>query len=475
MFIAKSDKKQLLDYIQNRQVDSLKELKENNFGLYSVMLFDELLLIWNEKPSLNSYLPDMICVPDGKINEFLAWTSTYLRSTFFPFTAHCRVIDYNHLRAIQKIKIKNINKKIEGALLGAIIGETITLYEKSEIKHKNVLASKSTISYALARSYILGFDEYNYSIFDLYKNANSLISIRNGVFLDSVQEIWEILLMAFEDNSLGLLNNLLIKKESLLIAEALRDILHTNKVSSLIFEQLLMAIPNNSIINLNNLENRESKLIVLEKFVESLRFNADSLVDTFICAYLINDIAPGTFSHNNIIRNYTSSYPNLYIWYAILAGISSNSEILRYENGFGFRIMRDLFDFDSIYDRPKGDISINELEILMNAGIQSSVFMAESQTQINVELAPLIYTVLPVLKVTQNNSQLKEERLLKEEMLNQLGKTLSDTIYFFEKYTGKKLDVENTLSSKSRSPQFKNKGNNYNSINKKTTDKKSQF
>src|SRR3972149_1694558 len=92
MWISKADRKGLLDFIQTCNPNKIQSTEETNCLRLFPVFGDDLLLIWSDKFTFGSYLPELICVADGKEIDFLAWASTYLK-LFRPFTAFCRVLD----------------------------------------------------------------------------------------------------------------------------------------------------------------------------------------------------------------------------------------------------------------------------------------------------------------------------------------------------------------------------------------------
>lgn len=446
MWSAKADRKQLIDLIQTRDPSILALEKQNFFGAYQIV-GDEVLLIWNDDPTLNSYLPEVICVSENKVQDFIAWASTYLKP-FTPFTAFCRVLDLKSLNNLLPLSARQINKSFEGALIGAIIGETISLLESGEIKHQNILAAASTYSYAMSRAIILGItiDEYDVGV-----RYNKLRNLTNQHVLSSysksIEDIWKILIFIQKNERTTKVQNISALQN---IVEACADIAKSGEISKTKWQGLTQTSFDKPLVDLKLDDNREIRVTQFEDLAPLLANQriADSQTATFLCAYLANKIAPGTLKHLDLLKPYVSVFPCLYVWYGICAGLTPNTEIYTYKGGLGWRIARDLLQREQVFQRPRSDISLDELEILLGLQNPAISFNTESYTHLKVEVAPMvnINVTWPNKLRTDIKDKTDQQNLFQEissepnskKFLSELGIALSNALTLYEKYTGKK-------------------------------------
>jgi hypothetical protein len=98
MIFTKTDKKAILDLFQTGPISNKLDL---NKSITIPLLHDEeILLVWKEDDYRSKYFPIYICTPKGKVKEFLAWASTYMKQ-MKPFTAFTRVIDIDEFNSLQ--------------------------------------------------------------------------------------------------------------------------------------------------------------------------------------------------------------------------------------------------------------------------------------------------------------------------------------------------------------------------------------
>lgn len=477
MWISKADRKGLLDFIQTCNPNKIQSIEETNCLRLFPVFGDDLLLIWSDKFTFGSYLPELICVADGKEIDFLAWASTYLK-LFRPFTAFCRVLDVSSFELLQKQPTTQIDTNYESAFLGAIIGEMNGLLANGELKYQNTLAATSTFSFAMSRACIHGIPLDKWNISQRYTKVRDLTGKqRSSTQLRLLDEIWKILIAKYTKNDMyRYIQN--ITRESLLIADSFSDIVQTGEIQPFRWRELTKDFTNIPYEDVNLTDNRETRVAQFDKLMTLLssESNVNPLFAGFVSGYLANKIAPGTFKHNDLLKPFVTRFPSLLVWYGICAGLSPNNEVHTYNSGLGWRITRDLLQKEPIWQRPHSDISIEELEIFLSTERPDLSFNTESYTHLKVELAPSVYTVVTwppqdIKSKAENKENIKKQleffresssQLLAQDTLSELGLALADVLVLYEKYTGKKITIEETDNRKSKYRKNKSKGKSSN-------------
>jgi hypothetical protein len=85
-------------------------------------------LAWREDPRRPPCLPDLIILPDGELQDFLAWTSTYL-GDYRPLTAQLRVLEVSAADRYFGAKYARPEGWLEAVFAGLIICETLTYFD----------------------------------------------------------------------------------------------------------------------------------------------------------------------------------------------------------------------------------------------------------------------------------------------------------------------------------------------------------
>jgi hypothetical protein len=131
---------------------------------------------------------------------------------------------------------------------------------------------------------------------------------------------------------------------------------------------------------------------VLEEVVGRLRSRpvGTSVSLAFILGYLASQIAPGTMELLGLLSPYIHSFPGVLMWYGLCAGLHRRSTVASYAGGFGRRAIRDVLRSEGFLDGPTCDISLSELRIISSKGKGSLDFRTNSNTQIEVEIAPCV-------------------------------------------------------------------------------------
>lgn len=462
MWTKLTNRRALLEIISSRNVSDVSDLKQQEKLQKKDIREGNIMLIWSKKPNALNLLPEMIIVRKSERRDFLAWTATYFPA-FSPFTAFSRVItieDYETL--LPKNEILNLNGA-EGAFIGAIVGEAITHHILGDLKRITPASVQSTYSFAVASACIRGIiDADEDPITERWERMRKTTGqVERNTNLNDLSKIWYVLRkLTFKKDSYE--KN--ISSENTTIIRACQEIFELNTINEMTWRGLTKGLPDfNEILDYMK-DVREKRVISFEKssIILTDKLNLDTTIGSFLCGYLASEIAPGSMKHWPLLRSTLDRFPTSIVWLGICAGLRKKTDIYNDEEGLGWRIRRDLFREENVWNRTIADISLEELEILLNAERPYKGFRIGGFNQLLVELAPTIYALIPwavgekaysnVAASEKTQSQTKqgiwEKMTVIENLLYDVKKTLNNNIEGKEKNIDKKQSRKTNKKSK---------------------------
>lgn len=121
----------------------------------------------------------------------------------------------------------------------------------------------------------------------------------------------------------------------------------------------------------------------------------DSVQRSIFLAALLSVVGPGSMDYIELAMSDANRFPGLLIWYGVFAGSSSESTLLSEFEGFGRRIAREIQYGARLNERPRCDISLAELEVLVNGGKIPQGWRVANPGTLTVEIQPTIYVTFP--------------------------------------------------------------------------------
>ncbi len=429
MWFASANRKVLLDLVTGKDPFSILEIKSANSLEVSFIGRKELLLIWQEKPTVGVSVPDMIWVKPRQIDDFLAWTSTYLLG-LQPFTAYCRVVDCDVVDKIVSSRKKASLGNIQGPCIGTIIGESITHLNNDDIKAITPISILSTYSFAMAKASALGImrDEGEDFITKRWINARELTRQPKRVLdAEQMKDVWTVL---------GLLNAGSVSKK--LIGSYHDDVINVfnvcqklgcaNSMSAKTWEILTGKLPllRKSFRQMKG--TREQRVFWFERCSVEIRdkHSNKQTVGAFLCALLASQIAPGSMKYVELLRPFVKCFPSVITWYGLCEGAYSRTMTYDYGYGLGWRILRDLLRWEPICGKPTGDIGIEELQVLCRSQESGIRVRPMSHAFLVVEIAPSVQTAFAWPPHSKNDVVSKDDRRdeLVDDAIEQLRQLL---------------------------------------------------
>jgi len=455
MLFSKVDKKTLIDLLLIRNPNETYRFEE--MRQLPPLKDDELLLVW-KKDTPNQYFPIYICTSRGKSKEFLAWAATYLKQ-LRPFSTFIRVVDVDEFDIIRYIHSSNLSFGFKNALVGLVIGEILDNQKLAKIKHLNPMAAKSTLSSVIAKLIINNLPYNKSEIIRMYGTALNLAGVPNSI--SYVMGVWMNLLpilnkeIKFDD---AYYNKLFYFP----ICDALDYIAKGKKITNTLLGDVLR-----QPINLPDISIMEDKI---ESRVESFERACNIILSnrqvhpqsaSFAIACLANQISPGTMRHHTLLEPYSRSLPGIFSWYGVCAGLTLNSDILSYDYGFGWRVLRQLLTPIDLFNYPDSDICFSEYEMILKSESPDLTFNTESGTDISIELLPgiTIYIPWPPRSNQRDNvyTHIEQASLFDPNpeyaSLEMLGKKLNDALDLYNKLLKQKTIGNDKKNSPRKSRQ----------------------
>ncbi|MFL6546957.1 MAG: hypothetical protein ACJ8LM_17475, partial [Candidatus Udaeobacter sp.] len=138
---------------------------------------------------------------------------------------------------------------------------------------------------------------------------------------------------------------------------------------------------------------REERVRSLDRYLVELVKVAkrDTLTASFMAGYLTSQVSPGTFDHSFLLMPHSHTLTSATLWFGLSAGVNKEAQLKKYLYGLGRRVLRDVLRLESLLERPRCDLAIRELEILMrNESNNITDLKTNLPGFLEVELAPRI-------------------------------------------------------------------------------------
>jgi hypothetical protein len=411
MWIKSSNRKELIEIlVQNGMTLSCRY--SDSISIEPIV-GDDLYLIWDIDPRKRKCLPTVIIVAEDRLGDFLAWTSTYFPS-YRPFTAYFRVLDFKTAIEFKPIIDTPSFDGLETACIGIILGEALTLYEDARRSSISPAACSRTNSYFLARAVAFGSTTKEIDkICEKWLLARKLTE-QSGRNLETsqIKSIWKLITIL--KNRVN--ENLQIDGISNNLVEACFQIKNNGQITNDLWNLLTGDIRELKNAQLEMTAQREDRVRLFQRLlsIETYPLLNGNNSQSFIYGYLASLIGPGSMSHIDLISPNISKMRDVLLWYGLCAGLQKKNEILDLFNVLGRRLLRELLEPESLFNRPSADISISELQILLMSNSKGIEFRTFSPQHIVVELMPCVSTYLawPKREVTQQKELFPKQPLL---------------------------------------------------------------
>ncbi len=312
--------------------------------------------------------PDLLIVDTPNMQEFFAWTSTYLPH-WSPLSSNIQIVKKQDLnKDLKSPTQKKVSTQFFQGLLCLTIGEL--LYEwKLANGHSlpSLLSLRSTFGYAATCSLLSNRNCLD-DLLSKWVRAQHLLQLNprriNSKTLKSVwSPIFSILKSKMNLNDLSAM------------VEELANIVSHGTQGTLFDE-------NDIVKNTRRRDRREDVVIELENFISATKL--DRGFDCFEVSSIATRMSPSPLSHFDVLCDMTNSEPRSLLWYSFLSGLLSVDTASLTIERLLFQLEGDLRTKPSL----KSDISIDELDALIGPSGQLPNWVGIGARFINVELDP---------------------------------------------------------------------------------------
>lgn len=386
MWTRTATRKELVDILTQREIERFSVQEVSTLGLLS-SLGEDVQLVWPDDPTEFFSLPTLMLVDRRQQRDFFAWVSTYYQ-TLRPFTAYCRVLDRQALDSWTNVASRCPQlKRLEDACVGLVLMEAMTyIAGKGAIRDLPRSAFSATYSYAIAKALALGAiqSELDTITTSWTKARNLTRQPARSLRESDLRAVWEIM-VALKAERHSAARELPFPWS--VVCDA---VLNEGDINMSVEASLSCAgFPPGLWKEMNG--NRESRVLQFEELLRKIAvIKVDPLIGDFVMGFAASRIAPGTIDHVQLLGPHCRAFPTALLWYGLLAGLHPRSTVRDYAGGLGRRLLRELLRREDILDRPKCDIAINELEVVMSNESQDGDFRLGTQTQLEVEISPCV-------------------------------------------------------------------------------------
>lgn len=409
IYLWQCDRRQFVDFISSRMPLPLNCVRHSesldNISVYG----DEVVLVWRKSPMEGFSIPRVAIVQEEKVQDFLAWVSTYLRS-IRPFTGYCRVESPVTAKLAATSELIDWPSDIQSADLGLIVTEAIAY----SVGHRDVgrlpfSAFTRPLSFTYAKAI---------RTFDIAMTGDSQ-------YLSNIEEGWSLcrelsgqppLNMSPKDVTdvwrLVLRTNSRSKSRDSVISELLTEIREIGQISHKSWLKLVPKASDGDMLWQAMKGPREGRVLAVENASKVLMHGtkATHRKRAFAAGYLASRVQPGTLDHLSLLFPFVSELRESLLWFGVCAGLSPETTVDNYGNGLGWLMRRELERRTDWLERPTCDIALSELKIQFQTGDdRRPTFQTRTSGHLEVEIFPLLTTNVRWVNRSEEHIQLSKQ------------------------------------------------------------------
>jgi hypothetical protein len=344
------------------------------------------IAIWGEDPAIRPQLPHFLVTPDGYERDWLAWLVTYAPG-LRPFTASCRVSGLSaFIKSATTFQPPDLGH-LTSACIGLILGEMLSSEDVLARPRDPMSASAcaSVLSFVLLRELAITtqpvLNESDLPAQWLRARQVTNQRERNLAVRDAIN-VAEVLRVMLRGGP--------IARTALPVLRACQEMNERGELRSQ--SGVLGPILEQAAAAMNG--TREERVNIFEAALGAiLQEQQHSPLSAFGIGYLASRINPGALAHAPLVAPALVKYPAAMMWYGVCAGLTRRADVPPDFGWLGRRVLRELLAHETLLSRPRADLAFAELDILLN-NHKADDFVVWSPTQLTVELAPGVATVL---------------------------------------------------------------------------------
>lgn len=388
--VTRSEFLDILKSVARGELDTNIRFPSESPDLFSSDFFE---LVWAEDYQSTMDLPSVILIESQRMRDFLAWANTYL-PYFRPFTSFFHVSDPKIMGAYGKPCPPRL-EVTPHAVISLVLAEALTYIDGQEGKRLSPLSCVSTCSFVLGRALACGGRGEDLSrVADSWYRMRSLTKQKElPLPLDDMMFPWTVL-SALHSNSNNMRQELMPGVAVLM--EACRSISMNGKIEGEAWRSLTRDIPSVRVLHDKMGGRKEDRIVVVERALRAISSakNPDQILGGFISGYLVSLVSQGSLEHVALIAPFLPVFRSALLWYGLCTGLRPDNLVLKYGDGLGRRVHRDLLQNESAWDKPRCDIAAAELEMLASSALNIGDMRASRSGLLEVELVPRVNTLI---------------------------------------------------------------------------------
>ena len=331
-------------------------------------------------------------VREGEVDDFFAWTNTYLPN-WSPITAYFRVFSDNQLILNDREIDAEGKRLLDAASIGLTVAEALGQSSESyDVDRVSMSGCIATFSYAASQGV-----RRNVEMMDVAREWSSCRALTNQsglrIEVESMLAPWETVLECVSgrgDASGGASK----RGKRRLFVEGLREVVDRGEIGETTWKRLTSGFPSARHAIKPMKGTQEERVFVLESVLGNRpnRGHRYSEENSFVAGYLGSRIFPGTIKHAGLVLKHLEKYPSAVLWLGLFAGLHERRELNL--SSLGRHVWRALVGDESVLSRPRCDIGIRELRVLAEGGVFGAQYRTATPGRLVVELYPCVDTVV---------------------------------------------------------------------------------
>lgn len=383
MYAASISREELLGWLGGQYRPVAKRLAPSEIANITRQ---DIVLVWRDKPA-NDASTALIVVRDESLRDFYAFVGTYV-STYTPFSAFFRVITPNRL--LDSMEADAHSQLNLPAAIGVAIAEAF-VQARGKAKGASDLslpAVLGTLSASLAMAVYRGYRP------DQLKEITALWIRARQVGSDDdlalppakTLQVWTLIAQSMSPEPSVISGS---DESARAIVAFLRTARSSNGAIAEQLYPLTARFPALGDTVLRMRRTREERVRVLSEAVKSLaNSDGDSVLKEFLAGALVSLIGDGSFDFLPFATNLTRDFPGAALWFGISSSLQKGNDALTAANCLGRRAARDAFARWNVFDTPRDDVSIEEIEMSQRSDHGGSGLRGAGQSILSIELVP---------------------------------------------------------------------------------------
>lgn len=351
----------------------------------------DIRVLWPEKPKGGEF-PVALMVAEREVEDFFAWTNTYL-ANWSPITAYFRLFsDGDEIRGDAGISRED-KVLLEAASVGLIVAEAIGQSSDGyDVDRVSMSACIATFSYAASQGV-----RRNAPMQELAREWSTCRSVTGQaplrIGVESALAPWETV-SQMVNGWVGESGGRPKGSKKRLFVDGVREVVDKGEIGESTWKRLTTSFPSARVAIEPMKGTQEERVLVLERVLrersaQGYRYKEES---SFVAGYLASRIFPGTIKHAGLVLRHLENYPSAVLWLGLFAGLHGRRELNL--SSLGRHVWRAIVGEESVLSRPNCDIGIRELCVLIEGGMFGPQFRPTTPGRLVVELIPGVNTVV---------------------------------------------------------------------------------